>query len=671
VRFVNADTGAILGTASVNAPGRAVLNVTFQTGTYNIRAEYLGNANLSASNGTLTQVSAWSARATLTTSMNPSMPGTQVTLTATVAKAAGVPASVATPAGTIEFYNDSVSTTTPAFTAVLNPSGQAVWSTNALPNGANNIRAVFVPSNATYATTSATLTQNVVFNSTTSVVAAANLIVSGQANTYTATVAGNQGTPTGTVEFRVGNLVLGQATLNASGVAQLTSSALAATGTNPIAVTAVYLGDNNYATSQASVNVTVNRADTTVGLTSNGPSTGAGLAAIFTATLGAVAPGSGVPTGSVTFTATPVGAGTVRTATIQVNAAGQAVWSVTNLAQGSYTVTASYSGNPAFNASANNVGIGHTVLAAAAVGLTSNANPALPSAAILLTTTVTGTAGIGRPSGSVIFTIDGVDQAPVNLVAGATPLQAVATLTLPAGTLPLGTTPITARYSGDAVYGGRTSATLNQAVKGNTSVAVTSSNPTAPIRTPVTLTATISQIAAPVGSAAPTGTVTFRDGATVIGTATVSTVAGVTSASLTTNNLAVGTRSITATYSGDSNNNTSVSPAFLQTIIPVVSTITVTPSSSIVAINSAISLRVTAFGPNGQVATSFNGTGTWAVVGAPTGGVVGGARSTTFSGGVGTFTGVTFSRIGTYTLRVTVDGVARNVVINVTGGGRA
>jgi hypothetical protein len=164
--------------------------------------------------------------------------------------------------------------------------------------------------------------------------------------------------------------------------------------------------------------------------------------------------------------------------------------------------------------------------------------------------------------------------------------------------------------------------------------------------------------------------VTFRDGATVIGTATVSTVGGVTTASLTTNALAVGNRSITATYSGDTNNNTSVSLTFTQTIIPVVSTITVAPSTTIAVINTAMSLRVTAFGPNGQVATSFNGTGSLTVVSVPTGGVVNGARTATFTSGIGTFAGLSFTRIGTYTLRVTVDGVSRNVTINVTGGGR-
>jgi hypothetical protein len=82
-------------------------------------------------------------------------------------------------------------------------------------------------------------------------------------------------------------------------------------------------------------------------------------------------------------------------------------------------------------------------------------------------------------------------------------------------------------------------------------------------------------------------------------------------------------------------------------------------------------MRVTALGPTGSVATTFNGTGTFRVLSFPTGAVVGGSRTTTFANGVGTFSGLTFSRIGTYVLQVTVDGIVRNITFSVTGGGRA
>ncbi|NTU85927.1 MAG: DUF11 domain-containing protein, partial [Chloroflexales bacterium] len=72
----------------------------------------------------------------------------------------------------------------------------------------------------------------------------------GQAVTFSTTVSGSQVTPTGTVTFKDGTTTIGTATLNASGQAQLTTSALT-NGTHPI--TAVYEGDNIYGSSTSPV----------------------------------------------------------------------------------------------------------------------------------------------------------------------------------------------------------------------------------------------------------------------------------------------------------------------------------------------------------------------------------------------------------------------------------
>ena len=74
---------------------------------------------------------------------------------------------------------------------------------------------------------------------------------------------------------------------------------------------------------------------------------------------------------------------------------------------------------------------------------------------------------------------------------------------------------------------------------------------------PVTFTATVTS-----SSGTPTGTVTFKDGATVIGTVSLS--AGV--ATFTTAALAAGTHTITASYGGASGFAASTSPALTQTV---------------------------------------------------------------------------------------------------------
>lgn len=71
----------------------------------------------------------------------------------------------------------------------------------------------------------------------------------------------------------------------------------------------------------------------------------------------------------------------------------------------------------------------------------------------------------------------------------------------------------------------------------------------------VTFTAT-------VAGSSPTGTVTFKDGASTLGTTTLS--GG--SAGYTSSSLSVGTHSITAVYSGDTNNAASTSPALSQVV---------------------------------------------------------------------------------------------------------
>ncbi len=74
---------------------------------------------------------------------------------------------------------------------------------------------------------------------------------------------------------------------------------------------------------------------------------------------------------------------------------------------------------------------------------------------------------------------------------------------------------------------------------------------------PETLTATVAPIA--TGGPAPTGTVTFYDGATDLGTASLTTSGGVTSASVSAAFTSLGTHSLSAVYGGDADSAGSVS----------------------------------------------------------------------------------------------------------------
>src|SRR5208337_4026620 len=88
-----------------------------------------------------------------------------------------------------------------------------------------------------------------------------------------------------------------------------------------------------------------------------------------------------------------------------------------------------------------------------------------------------------------------------------------------------------------------------------TTTALTFTPNSASFGTSVTFTATITP--ASIGSAAPTGTVAFFSGSTLLGGGTVSNDV----ATFTTNALPVGSSSITAEYVGDANYAASTSPA--------------------------------------------------------------------------------------------------------------
>ncbi len=125
--------------------------------------------------------------------------------------------------------------------------------------------------------------------------------------------------------------------------------------------------------------------------------------------------------------------------------------------------------------------------------------------------------------------------------------------------LPVGTTTITAAYSGDAIFL-PSSGTVDQVVnQGTTSVLVSTSGSPSVNGDPVTFTATVSVVG---GFGSPTGTVTFFDGATSLG---VQPFAAVTT--LSTSALAIGDHSITAVYSGDTNFAGATSPMLTQTVI--------------------------------------------------------------------------------------------------------
>jgi len=119
---------------------------------------------------------------------------------------------------------------------------------------------------------------------------------------------------------------------------------------------------------------------------------------------------------------------------------------------------------------------------------------------------------------------------------------------------------IQASYPGSAIHqpsGGGNQLNVNKA---GTGVTLTSSLNPSLVGQAVTFSSSVS-VTAP-GAGSPTGTVTFLDGATALG----STALASGSAAFTTSALAAGVHPITASYSGDGNFLASVSPVLQQVV---------------------------------------------------------------------------------------------------------
>ena len=188
--------------------------------------------------------------------------------------------------------------------------------------------------------------------------------------------------------------------------------------------------------------------------------------------------------------------------------------------------------------------------------LTSTPNPSAGGQAVTLTATVTPVPpAAGVPTGTIAFKDGGVTIGTATLVNG--------TATLSISTLAGGARSLTAVYSGSLDFLPSTSPVLiqNVVVSASTTTLTSSANPIRR-RQAVTFTATVSPVAP--ATATPTGSVTFKDGATVL--ATVPLVAG--KASFTTTRLEAGTHPITATYPGSTTFGASASAVLNQVITP-------------------------------------------------------------------------------------------------------
>ncbi len=356
-------------------------------------------------------------------------------------------------------------------------------------------------------------------------------------------------------------------------------------------ITATYAGDTNYnGSASAGASHTVNKADTTTTITNaaalGSTPTVVGQSYAVNWSVSVNAPGAlgAALTGNVT-----VSDGS-QTCTAAVSAG---TCNLTSTTSGTKTITATYTGDTNYNGSTS-AGATHSVgLPGTTTTITADTpDPSVVGQAYNVAVTVTVNApGMGTPTGTVTISDGTGGTCNFTLSAGAGNCNLTSTTA--------GAKTLTAVYAGDSNFNGSTSAGAPHTVnKANTTIgSFTDSPDPSVVGQPYTVGFTLS-VASP-GAGTPTGTVTVNDGTGGTCTATLPA----TTCSLTSTS--AGIKTLTFTYNGDANFNTSSNTAGHQ-VNKASTTVAITadtPDPSVIGQNYAVTASVSVSSPGAGTPT--------------------------------------------------------------------
>ncbi|HEU5001873.1 MAG TPA: Ig-like domain repeat protein [Actinomycetota bacterium] len=567
--------GSNVGSPQALSGGVATLSgvTSLSIGTHPVVATYLGDTDfVTSTSSTLSEVvNGFATTTTVTSSASPSVFGQPVSFTATVDAGAN-----GTPTGTVQFGIDGANLGAPVTLAGGSASSPSVAS---LAVGTHTVTATY-SGGSSFGGSSGTLAGGQLVNqagSTTGITSDPNPSVFGQPVVVTATVAAaapGVGTPTGSIQFQVDNVNVGGPVGLSGGIATTTVTGL------PVGLTdirALYGASSNFTSSGADVGQTVNRAGSAVTAGSSVNPSLVGQGVTFNATVTAVAPGAGTPTGTVSFFVdgshyedVSLASGVASTTTPD-----------TALTLGDHTVTATYGGNADFTASSG--GLTQTVTkAATTTTVTSAVNPSVFGQPVTFTATVAPVPpATGTPTGTVEFFADGTSF-------GSSPLSGSTAVSPAIASLAVGGHTVTATYSGDANFGTSTGTTPQTVSQAATALSFAGSpNPSA-FGQPVSFSATVTAVAP--GAGTPTGTVHFAGNGFPFPGVDAPLVNGV--ATTTTTAVPTGITLLSANYAG--NGDYAPSGATTpHTVNPAATTTTVTSAVNPSAFGSAVTFSAT------------------------------------------------------------------------------
>ena len=287
-------------------------------------------------------------------------------------------------------------------------------------------------------------------------------------------------------------------------------------------------------------------AVTTTSITSSPATPVVGQPVTYTATVAVVPPGSGTPTGAVTFTGN---SGPLCTSPLNQSSPDTASCTTTYtslLPAASDTVSAAYAGDGNFLYSTSPLLTVPITQAANTTSLTvDDANPVVGQSVTFTATVAVSAPGAATPTGMVTFT-GGAGILCEPTLSSTSPFTATCRTSYPAA----GSDSVFAVYSGDLNDQVGISNSVAMSISASTTTALATTDSTPVVGQTVTFTATVAPSAP--GAATPTGMVTFASGSGTLCTSTLSSTSPYT-ATCTTSFASVGNTAVTATYNGGPN----------------------------------------------------------------------------------------------------------------------
>jgi hypothetical protein len=265
---------------------------------------------------------------------------------ATLTNNTGALLNVASILASGDYALNSTSTSCPYNGGTLNSGASCTLDVTFSPTQvASRTGTITVSDDASGSPQTVTLTGIGITTTTTTVSSTVNPSTYGQSVSFTATVATNSGTPTGTVTFQEnGSLTLGTSIVSGGTASLSTGPTQLLAGADSI--TATYNADSVHKKSTSVAYIqTVNQASTTTALVSSANPSTAGQKVTFTATVNSPA-GVSLGKGTVSFLQN-----SRLLRTVSLNPSGVATYSKSFIGKGHFVITAVYNGNGNFTAS--------------------------------------------------------------------------------------------------------------------------------------------------------------------------------------------------------------------------------------------------------------------------------------------------------------------------------